>query len=157
MICSAQPKLDLDSQQLNAVALVEDELVACLSSHNKKSAQSYLTPQDFVELTYVTNSTVPEKDREYELFFQPAGVLPKKVIQVGFNEAIIELVKANLGVSILSKRQLTKYALMFEQEDIQTIPLGENGLKIYWHLVSNQHDAITKPAVTFCELFKAQN
>lgn len=156
MICSAKPILEVDNQQFVSIALVEDELVACVAPEHQKSSKAYLLAEDFIDQTYVTNSTVAEKDREFELFFQPAGLLPKKVLQVGFNEAIIELVKANVGVSIFSKRQLAKYSALDKSQAIQQIPLGENGLKIYWHLVYQKQELVEQPAINFINLLKQQ-
>jgi len=152
MVSSANQTLELDSNRYSSVCLAEDELLACLSQDHRKAKQAFITPQDFVDETYVTNSTVPEKDREYELFFKPEHVLPKKVLQVGFNEAIIALVKANLGVSILSKRQLKSYLASSHSTEISTVKLGEHGLKVYWHLVYLNQPLVAKPATTFVQL-----
>ena len=156
MVCSANSKLEFDIKQFITTPLVSDELVACLSSKHKKSNKDYLLPEDFLEETYVTNSMVAEKDREYELFFQPAGILPKKVLQVGFNEAIIELVKANIGVSILSKRQLEKYINTGNSDAIKQIPLTSSGLPIHWHLVYLNNANIIEPGQCFVDLLKQQ-
>lgn len=143
MISSASPILELDEKSFSATCLNKDELVACVSKKHKNATKAFLTASDFIDETYVTNSTVPEKDREYELFFKPEGIIPKKVLQVGFNDAIIELVKANLGVSIFSKNQLSRLSY---DEDIKLIPLGENGLTLYWHLVYSNQNLIAEPA-----------
>ncbi len=154
MVSSASATLDLDEKNYCAVCLTEDELVACLSTKHKYADKKHLEAQDFIDEIYVTNSTVPEKDREYDLFFKPEGVIPKKVLQVGFNDAIIELVKANLGVSIFSKRQFNQYASQHINKEISTVSLGQSGLKLYWHIVYLNLPAIAKPAASFVELLK---
>ncbi|GLX78810.1 LysR family transcriptional regulator [Thalassotalea insulae] len=155
MISTAEHQLQLDDKQFGSICLVEDELVACLAKEHPKAQQGYLTAEDFAGETYVTNSTVPEKDREYELLFKPQGVLPKKVLQVGFNDAIIELVKANLGISIFSKRQIHRY-LDSSQQEIKIIPLTEQGLTVFWHLVYLNHPLIAAPAQTFAKILQQQ-
>ncbi len=156
MISSAEQQLTLDDKQFGTMCLVEDELVACVAKSHPKAQQAFMSAKDFADETYVTNSTVPEKDREYELFFKPEGVLPKKVMQVGFNDAIIELVKANLGISIFSKRQITRYLAQHSQQDIQIVPLEKQGLRLFWHLVYLEHPLITEPAKTFAGLVQQQ-
>ncbi|MEW6989902.1 LysR family transcriptional regulator [Colwelliaceae bacterium 6441] len=151
MISSANNTLELDEKSYCSICLTQDELVACLSTKHKSVGKNFLTAKDFIEETYVTNSTVPEKDREYELFFKPEGILPKKVLQVGFNDAIVELVKANIGISIFSQRQLSRYS---NDDDIAIIPLGENGLKLYWHLVYLNQPNIIESATSFVELLQ---
>ncbi|GAA6205121.1 MULTISPECIES: LysR family transcriptional regulator [Thalassotalea] len=143
MISTASADLEIDEKNFKTHCLNQDELVACLSTQHKYANKTYLTAHDFIDETYVTNSTVPEKDREYELFFKPESVIPKKVLQVGFNDAIVELVKANLGVSIFSRNQLKRLSY---DSDIKLIPLGEHGLTLYWHLVYANQQLIAEPA-----------
>jgi len=156
MLSSANKVLDLDEKLYCSVCLAEDELIACLAKEHEKSKHKYLTASDFANETYVTNSTVPEKDREYELFFKPEGVLPKKVLQVGFNDAIVTLVKANLGVSIFSHRQIKSYLINNLEDEISTIPLGEHGLKVYWHLVYLKQPLVEEPAKSFITLIQKE-
>lgn len=156
ILSTGKPQFDVDRQQFTTVAIVEDELVACVSKHNKDANKAFLVAEDFADQTYVTNSTVPEKDREFELFFQPAAILPKKVLQVGFNDAILTLVKENLGLSIFSKRQLSSFLSQSKADDVVQIPLGEQGLKVYWHLVYSNHINIEQPANLFANLLTSQ-
>ncbi|WP_448568010.1 LysR family transcriptional regulator [Thalassotalea ganghwensis] len=153
MISSSERQLHFDDKLYGYHYVAEDELVACLSTQHKKAGKDYLLAEDFVDETYVTNAAVPEKDREYELFFKPANVIPRKVLQVGYKEAIIELVNANLGLSVFSKRHITPY---LKHHDIQTKPLGIAGLKIHWHLVYLKQDAVKQPAELFVRLLQQE-
>lgn len=154
IIASAQKELNVDEGNFQSILLFKDELLACLSTEHKKAGNKFLDATDFSEETYVTNSTVPETDREYELFFKPANIIPRKVLQVGFNEAIIELIKANMGISIFSKQQI---ALLAKTESITTVSLGDQGLNLYWHLVCVNQDSITKPAYHLAKVIRQKN
>lgn len=151
MISSSEKKLNLNSDTYESLFLLQDELLACLSTQHEKAKKKYLLAEDFSDETYITNSIVPEKDREYELFFKPANVLPRKVVQVGFNEAIIELVKVNMGLTIFSKRMIETY---LKNNDIKTIKLGKRGLKIYWHMVFLKKEQIATPAKLLANILK---
>ncbi|XQW85422.1 LysR family transcriptional regulator [Thalassotalea piscium] len=153
MFSSGNLQLVLDQKYYQSDFVIEDELVACVSCHHKSANKAYLTANDFLDETYVTNSTIAEKDREYELFFKPASTIPRKTLQVGFKEAIIELVNANLGMSIFSKRQITPY---LKHHNIKIIPLGVEGLKIYWHLVYLNQPRIIEPAGLLVELLRQE-
>ncbi|MFT5311817.1 MAG: LysR family transcriptional regulator for metE and metH, partial [Paraglaciecola sp.] len=118
---------------------------------HKKAQQLFMSAEDFASETYITNSTVPEKDREYELFFKPHNVLPYKVVQVGFNEAIVELVKVNMGITIMSKQLILPY---MADGTIKTIPIGDDGLKIYWHLVYLKDSNVVKTAQLLTTVLK---
>ena len=152
MISSANAKLTVDEAIYSTVCIAEDELMACLSVKHRLANKAFVRAEDFADEVYVTNATVPEKDREYELFFKPQNVLPRKVLQVGFNDAIIELVKANAGLSIFSKRQASA---LNHDDEIKTIKLGQQGLTIYWHLVYLQQPSIESPALLLAKLLKA--
>lgn len=142
MVSSANKVLNLDDEVYGSFCILQDELMACLSTKHKKSNQNRFQADEFKDEVYITNSTVPEKDREYELFFKPHNVLPRKVLQVGFNEAIIELVKANMGMTIMSKRWLEAN---LNTNEIHRAQLGDSGLNIYWHLVYLKKNKIIKP------------
>jgi len=151
LVSSKDKLLDIHKSDYDTDFIMQDELLACLSTNHKKAAQPFMSAEDFSTETYITNSTVPEKDREYELFFKPHNVLPYKVVQVGFNEAIIELVKVNMGLTIMSKQSIAPYLV---DGDIKAMSLGEGGLKIYWHLVYLKTSSVAKHAKLLTDILK---
>ena len=151
MISSANKKLDIDDKGYRSVFIQQDELVACLSKEHELANKEALNAEDFTHQSYITHSTVPEKDREYELFFKPKNIIPRKVTQVGFNEAIIELINVNLGLSIMSQQLVAPY---LTTHNIKTAKLGNKGLKVYWHLVFSKLAKIEEPALFLSEQLK---
>jgi len=151
LISSKDKLLDIQKNDYDTVFILQDELRACLSTQHKKAQQPFMSAEDFSNETYITNSTLPEKDREYELLFKPHNVLPYKVVQVGFNEAIVELVKVNMGVTIMSQQLIVPY---LTEGEIKTMPIGEHGLKIYWHLVYLKASNVAKPAKILTTILK---
>jgi LysR family transcriptional regulator, regulator for metE and metH len=151
LISSKDKQLTIQKTDYDTAFIAQDELRACLSINHKKANQAFMSPEDFSDETYITNSTVPEKDREYELVFKPNNVLPYKVVQVGFNEAIVELVKVNMGLTIMSKQLIVPYLI---DGEIETMPIGENGLNIYWHLVYLKSSNVTKLAKLLTNILK---
>lgn len=151
LVSSPKEDLGLDPANYTSVRLMEDELLAVVSNQHNLADKRYLVAQDFNEQTYITNSTVPEKDREYELFFKPANVIPQKVLQVGFTEAILELVKVNMGVSIMAKRLLAPFK---NTPELTTIKLSEHGLKIHWHLVHTNASEVLEPANQLIDIIR---
>jgi LysR family transcriptional regulator for metE and metH len=154
LVSSKNKELDIHKTDYETAFIVQDELRACLSIKHKKAGQAFMNAEDFSNETYITNSTVPEKDREYELFFKPNNVLPYKVVQVGFNEAIVELVKVNMGLTIMSKQLIVPY---LADGEIKTMPLGENGLEIYWHLVYLKSSNVVNSAKLLINILKKQS
>jgi len=151
LLSTKDKQLDIQKSDYDTAYIMQDELLACLSSKHKKATQTFMSAEDFSTETYITNSSVPEKDREYELFFKPHNLLPYKMVQVGFNEAIIELVKVNMGLTIMSKQLIAPY---LTDGSIKAMPLGEGGLKIHWHLVYLKSSNVAKHAKLLCNILK---
>jgi LysR family transcriptional regulator for metE and metH len=97
LISSKDKQLDIQKRDYDTVFIVQDELRACLSTKHEKAQQPFMSAEDFLNETYITNSTVPEKDREYELFFKPQNVLPYKVVQVGLMKPLLNWLKSTWG------------------------------------------------------------
>lgn len=161
IVSSAHQQLTVDENLYGSHFLLADELLACLSVKHVKATQTFLTAADFAEETYITNSIVPEKDREYELFFKPENVVPRKVLQVGFNEAIVELVKANMGLTIMAKSLIEPYIVDRESgqeigKTLKMIPLGLSGVRIYWHLVYVKKAHLQAPVALLSKILQTQ-
>ncbi|WP_197493327.1 LysR family transcriptional regulator substrate-binding protein [Woeseia oceani] len=104
IVSSPDAQLQVDASRFLCRRLIHDEFVALLPTNHSKAGRPFLVAQDFVDETYITNSALPEKYREYELFFQPNSMYPERVVQVGFTGAIIELVAAGIGTNIDTRR-----------------------------------------------------
>lgn len=153
LISTSREQLKLDNKSFESTPILQDELLACLSSRHPLAKRAFLQAEDFSRETYITNTTVPEKDREYELFFEPARVLPQRVLQVGFTDAIIELVTVNMGLTILSKWLIQPY---LQHKSLRTARLGKNGLNIYWHLVYPKENSTTDIAKVLAKVLREQ-
>lgn len=110
--------------------LFSDEMMAVLPLEHPSTSKKYLEVQDFSDSTYITHNLVPQHGKEYELFFSRDAARPQKVMQVGLTEAIIELVEAGFGVTILTRWVLDSY---LDKHNIVAIPLTKNGLFAEWY------------------------
>ena len=79
----------------------------------------------------------------------PAGAIPSRVEEVKLTEAIMELVKANLGISALARwavqPQLDAGALV-------ALPIPPRGLKRRWSAVMFKHLATADHVAAFIDL-----
>jgi LysR family transcriptional regulator for metE and metH len=85
-----------------SVPLFEDEMVAIVEPRHPLAAQPFIRPEDFATETLLTYSA-KEDSTIYQRVLVPAGVTPAAFQQVQLTEAIIELVKAGLGVAVLAR------------------------------------------------------
>ena len=121
-----------NSDDFESIQLFRDEMVAVLPITHTKVALDYLEVEDFRHETYIAYETVPEKGREYDLFFSHSQVRLKKIIRIGRTDAIIEMVSAGLGLTILTHWILAPY---LGKCPIIAKPLTKDRLFVDWYAV----------------------
>lgn len=83
--------------------LFADELVAIVAPSHRLAKRAWINPEDFAQ----ENLMIYKADRKDSYVFTkiltPAGVEPARISQVPLTEAIVEMVKAGLGVGVLAR------------------------------------------------------
>jgi len=153
IVASPNRSIQVDRQRFHCRRMIEDEFVALLPATHAKANSPFLIAEDFIHETYITNSAIPEKNREYELFFQPNAVYPQRVVQVGFTGAILELVASGIGTTII-----TRWIMDADEKHSNVVsrPLTSKGLPVYWFAIYSKKDAVSKQAKTLCEVIESQ-
>jgi len=118
---------------LTSRPLFEDEMVAILSPEHRLARCSSLTPQDFVMEHLITYSVPIRQFGFYQLFLNPAGVAPARISRVDLTEAIVEMVKANLGIAILARWAIARH---LNAATLKAVPLGRSGFHRKWYAVT---------------------
>lgn len=143
--------------QLGAVAgrdvtsqsLFTDELVCIVSPQHPLAGRDFIRAADLAGETHFTYSAISEKGFEYDRFLRLESYYPSRLVTVASPEAIVELVSAGLGISILArwavKPQLAK-------KELVALGLGENGLQLQWHLVMRDTEAEDSPAAQCAQI-----
>ena len=108
--------------------LFEDELLVIMSPSHRLAGRPFLEPEDFADETAII---YPPKDDSTLLqrILAPAGVVPKAVQQVQLSEAIVELVKAGLGVALMARWAVEPYV---RAGMLRTARLTRKGYKRRW-------------------------
>ena len=103
-------KLDLaivsSPQRNNKVTykpLFQDELVAIVKPDHPLASRPFLRAQDFLDEHLIVYAMPREENMIFQKFLMPASISPRRVSQVQLTEAIIEMVKAGLGLSIMAR------------------------------------------------------
>jgi LysR family transcriptional regulator, regulator for metE and metH len=149
-----QGKLDLAivtdvrcDKQLQYRALFEDEFVAIMSADHPLVARPYLAARDFADQNLILYVR-PEESTLFEKILRPAGVTPARVTTVPLTEAIIEMVKAGLGISTLARWAVNE---QIAAGRIVARPLTRKGLRRQWQAATIKQDI----APTYIEEFIA--
>jgi len=127
------------SANLSAIAprshpLFDDPLVAVVSAGHPLARRETLTPDDFVDADYVTYGTTPQAGFEYETFFAPSRVWPKRILRIESISALLDVVAAGLWTAVLPRW------IVPPDHAVVTIPLDPPPPPIAWTLVTRDLD-----------------
>lgn len=119
------------------VPAFDDELVFVCAPDHRLAPGDVVEPHELLEETYLTYNPLPSPGFEYDRFIRPAIDAPRIVRVVRQTSAIVEMVAAGVGVSILS-RWATRQPV--EQGRLVTLRCGVDGLPITWHTLHRVGD-----------------
>ncbi len=114
---------------IDYIPVFQDELVLVTHLNHKLAAKSFIEATDLENQDYLTYSKSAQPGFEYERFIRPSGVVPHLVTVVEVTDAIIELIAAGFGVSILSRWAVHS---AIKNESVAVIQVGKDGLDLGW-------------------------
>jgi LysR family transcriptional regulator for metE and metH len=117
------------NSKLTYKPLFQDELVAIMKPDHALAARAYLKPQDFVDEHLIVYAMPKEENMVFRKFLIPAGVTPRRVSQVQLTEAVIEMVRAGLGMSIMARWAV---APQLASGALAAVPLLSRGFHRQW-------------------------
>ena len=132
---------DVDERRLGCTSLFEDEQVVVMAPGHPFATREFIAPEDLRNehlILYTTHSSESSVLREV---LRPAGVEPRQLTRVQLTEAIVELVKAGLGLSVLARWAI---APQLRDRSLVGVPLTAGGFHRRWWAVTRPHE--TAPA-----------
>lgn len=123
--------------------LFDDELVAIMAPGHPLAVRPYIVADDFVEEAYLTYSYSTIPGHEHDRVFRPAGVHPRRYVNVELPEAIVELVAAGFGVSILARWAVAPH---IRWGSIAHARVTEGGLDMAWYAAVRESDGTDSPS-----------
>ncbi len=128
---------------VEVMRLFEDQLVAVMASGHGLAQKPFVTAADLADQIYITYSTVFEPGMEHDLLFRPARVLPVSYLRAGPLDAMLSLVAAGRGVTVVSAWAV---APDLERWGLVARPLTERGLTIPWSVCHRRQGVAETPA-----------
>jgi LysR family transcriptional regulator for metE and metH len=128
--------------------LFEDELLLLMAPSHRLAGRAVVEPRDLAEETVII---YPPKEESTLLqrVLMPAGVTPRAVQQVQLSEAIVELVKAGLGVATMARWAVEPH---LRTGMLRTARLTRKGFRRRWDAVMLRDTATTPFAKDFIDL-----
>jgi LysR family transcriptional regulator, regulator for metE and metH len=108
--------------------LFADEMKVIVAPEHRFASQEYVKTTELVQETLLTYSDL-KSNVIYERLLRPAGLEPKKHLQVRLTEAMIELVKAGVGVAVMAQWAVSPYVA---SGAVAAVPLTKRGMQRHW-------------------------
>jgi LysR family transcriptional regulator, regulator for metE and metH len=108
--------------------LFEDEVVIIVPPGHRMADLKYAEPQHFIGENLIL---YPPKEESTLLskFLAPAGIAPRKVLEVMLTDVIIEMVRGGLGVAALARWAV---APQLDSRALVALPFTEKGFRRTW-------------------------
>ncbi len=123
---------DQSASRFESVRLFDDELVFIMPPNHRLSGRAHIDGKDIVGEDFITYTRIPEPDREYAKLFRPNDTYPNWTETVELPEAIVEMVAAGLGTSVLAGWAVRS---AIAGDRIVGCRVGPDGVTIPWHAV----------------------
>jgi LysR family transcriptional regulator for metE and metH len=124
---------DLRDKRLHVRPLFTDEHVALVAPGHPWTSQKFVTPQQLGSATLLLYSSSPAESFTVRRILNPAGVHPSRVRFVQLTEAIIEMVRADLGVGVMPKWAIQP---ALTRADVRAIRITPTGVHRQWSAVT---------------------
>ena len=112
--------------------LFEDEEVVLVGRNHMWGKKKFVAPKDLADQHLVVFDSHLKESNLFKKVLTPAGITPQQVVKLPMTEAILEMVKSGLGITVM-----VKWAALPQIKSSQLIalPLTAKGVKRTWYAV----------------------
>lgn len=121
------------------VHLFDDELMFIMPPDHALAGRDFIEGPDIVGENFITYTRLPEPDREYALLFRPNNTFPNWTETVELPEAIVEMVAAGLGTSILAGWAVRK---QLNNGRVKGCRVSAEGIRVPWYAAVRAGDGV---------------
>jgi LysR family transcriptional regulator, regulator for metE and metH len=165
--CTAQPvealldgRLDvaivtesLRTPHVRVRPLFEDEHAAIVAPDHWFAARPFVRPEDLAGERLLLYSSSPDDSFTIQKILRPAGVVPRRVSFVMLTEAILEMVKARLGISVM---QTWAIEPALRAGDVRAVPITASGIHRHWSAATLREAGRVPHVDAFIDLLAAR-
>ena len=126
-----------DRNNLRYHELFRDEMFALVPKEHPWTKKEYVEAEDFEDQNIIIHSYPLESVTLFSQVLMPNGVKPKNVMQVQVVEAVLEMVKAGMGINVMAKWIVEPF---IEKHDLELIPVTKRGLHRTWYAISLEQE-----------------
>ena len=145
---------DVQHQQLRVRPLFDDEHAAIVAPHHPFASRPFVRPEDFAGQRLLLYSGSADDSFTVQQILRPAGVEPERISFVMLTEAILEMVKAGLGISVM---QTWSVEPAIRSGEVRAIPITATGIRRRWSAVTLRAAPAAPHVEAFIELLAARS
>lgn len=131
--------------------LFQDELLFIMPPGHRLAARDHIDGPDIIGESFITTTKVPEPDREFARLFRASGCYPRWTATVELPEAIVELVAAGQGTSVLAGWAIRA---PLRAGRIAAARVGREGISVAWYAAIRSEDGGDTPAAKTAQLLQ---
>ena len=120
------------NQRLLYKAIFKDEAVIVMHPDHQLARKAFLVAEDFANEHLITYTAPKEELTVYQQVLVPSGVVPRAHSQFELTEAILEMVKAGMGITLIARWAAAPY---LESGALKAVRLTRAGLHRTWSAV----------------------
>jgi LysR family transcriptional regulator for metE and metH len=143
----------VSSKNLKYQALFEDEDAVIVRNDHHWAKRKFIAPKDLAAENLIIFDSPVEESNLFQKILIPAGIVPKEVITLPMTDAIIDMVRAGLGITVMVKWAALPY---FKLTGLIPISLTRKGVRRTWYAVTPKDPGRPKYIQGFVDLLKEQ-
>ncbi len=124
---------EVEDPNIRCTQLFTDELMALVPADHPWTAKKYVEAEDFAEEQVIVHSYPLHTISLFKRLLIPNGITPKKVIPIQITEAIVEMVKAGMGVKVIARWIIEPY---LHDKRLSVVPVTREGLSREWYVAT---------------------
>lgn len=145
---------ELEDRRIAIRPLFRDELVLVVSPEHRLAPRRHVPVSELASEHLLLYSSSRHDSFAFRRVLDPAGVEPARVSHLMLTEAILEMVKANLGVTIIAKWSVLP---SIEAGTVRALSLGPRGVFRQWSAATVKGAAEPRHLSDFIALLSAQS
>jgi LysR family transcriptional regulator for metE and metH len=135
--------------RIDLTPLFEDELVLIASPSHRLASREFLSANDLAQEHVLVYSDPRGGNALFRYLLDPAGVTPRRVSTIQLTEAIVEMVKAGLGVAPLAMWAAQPYVNL---GSLVALRVGPQGTRRRWQAATLKQQTMSLHIREFCRL-----
>ena len=143
----------IQHRQVRVRPLFDDEHAVIVAPDHPFASRAFVRPEDFAQQHLLLYTGTAEDSFTVQEILRPAGVEPQRMSFVMLTEAILEMVKARLGVSVM---QTWAVEPAIRAGQVKAIPITPSGIRRRWSAATLRSADAVPYMDAFIELLAAR-